>query len=98
MTELPILSMEAVESAYYLRMNALDRPGVLADISRILAELGISIEAIRQREPGEGEQHVPVVILTQRVVERSVNEAIQRIQELSSIQGEVVLLRMETLS
>ena len=98
MTELPILPMEAVESAYYLRMNALDRPGVLADISRILAELGISIEAIRQREPGEGEQHVPVVILTQRVVERSVNEAIQRIQELASIQGEVILLRMETLS
>jgi homoserine dehydrogenase len=98
MTELPILPMEAVESAYYLRMNALDRPGVLADISRILAELGISIEAIRQREPAEGEAHVPVVILTQRVIERSVNDAIERIQALPSIRGEVVLLRMETLS
>ncbi len=98
LSSVSVLSMEQVETAYYLRINALDKPGVLADITRILADLGISIEAIRQREPAEGEQHLPIIMLTQRVRERAVNEAIAGIEALDSVKGAVVRLRMETLS
>ncbi|MGQ0658892.1 MAG: homoserine dehydrogenase [Chromatiales bacterium] len=98
MSDVSVLPMEQVESAYYLRMNALDKPGVLADITRILADLGISIEAIRQREPAEGELHVPIIMLTQRVRERAVSDAIARIEALDSVRGAVVRLRMETLA
>ena len=98
MSDVMVLPMEKIQTAYYLRINALDKPGVLADITRILADLGISIEAIRQREPTEGEQHVPIIMLTQRVQERSINEAIKRIEALMSIKGQVVRIRMETLN
>jgi homoserine dehydrogenase len=97
-TELPILAMDRVESAYYLRITALDRPGVLADISRILADRNISIEAIQQQEPVEGQQHVPVIILTQRVIERSVNEAIRHMETLQSVKSPIVRLRVEALA
>jgi homoserine dehydrogenase len=98
LADVSVVPMEQVETACYLRMNALDKPGVLADITRIFADLGISIEAIRQPEPLEGEQHVPVVLLTHQVRERAVNDAIRRIEALESIKGTVVRLRMETLS
>jgi homoserine dehydrogenase len=98
MSDVAVLTMDQVETAYYLRINALDKPGVLADITRILADSSISIEAIRQREPVEGEQHVPIILLTQRVREVAVNAAIARIEALSSVKGAVVRLRMETLS
>jgi homoserine dehydrogenase len=98
MTEVPILTMDKIESAYYLRITALDRPGVLADISRILADRNISIEAIQQQEPVEGQQHVPVIILTQRVIERSINEAINHMESLQSVKGPIIRLRMESLA
>ena len=96
--EVPILAMDQIESAYYLRITALDRPGVLADISRILADRNISIEAIQQPEPVEGQRHVPVIILTQRVIEHSINEAIKHMESLQSVQGHIVRLRVETLA
>ena len=92
------MPMEAVQTAYYLRLAALDQPGVMARIASILGEQGISIEAIKQKEPEEGQTHVPLVMLTHRVIERQMNEAIARIEALDSVQGEVTRIRMETLS
>ena len=97
MSTTPILSMDDVESAYYLRLRAVDRPGVLADVTRICADLSISIDAIFQKEAGEGEDQVDVVILTHVVVEKNVNEAIRRIEALSTIPTPIVRIRLEEL-
>jgi homoserine dehydrogenase len=98
LADTPVLSMEQVETAYYLRLSARDQPGVMARIASILGEQGISIEAIQQKEPGEGETHVPLVMLTHRVLEGRMNEAIARIEALDSVAGQVVRIRMETLA
>ena len=92
-----VLPIEEVETAYYLRMRAQDRAGVLAEITRILGDLDISIEAILQKEPEAGAATVPVIFLTQRVLEKNMNEAIRHIQELEYIDGEVTRIRVETL-
>ena len=97
MSDAPILAMEDVETGYYLRLRALDRPGVLADVTRICAELSISIDAIFQKEAGEGEDQVDVVILTHVAPERSVNEAMRRIEALPTIPAPVVRIRLEEL-
>ena len=97
LSDMPILSMEDVETAYYLRLQATDRPGVLAKVTSILGESGISIEAILQKEPNEGESHVPVIFLTQRVLERNMNQALEKIAGLNEINGEVMRIRVETL-
>jgi len=93
----PILAMEDIESGYYLRLRALDRPGVLADVTRICADLSISIDAIFQKEAGEGEDQVDVVILTHVTAERNINAAIARIQALQTIPAPVVRIRLEEL-
>lgn len=98
LSDLPILSMEDVETAYYLRLQAQDKPGVLADVTRILGDLGISIEAILQKEPQAEEREVSVIILTHRVLERQMNTAIARIEALDSIGGKVVRIRLEPLN
>ena len=98
LSNFPILPMEEVETAYYLRMQATDRPGVLADVTRILADHSISIEAILQKEPVAGMSSVSVIILTQRVLERQMNQAVARIQALDTISGEVTRIRLEQLS
>jgi homoserine dehydrogenase len=98
LSDFPILPMEEVETAYYLRMQATDRPGVLADVTRILADHSISIEAILQKEPVTGMSSVSVIILTQRVLERQMNQAVARIQALDTISGEVTRIRLEQLS
>ena len=98
LAELPILPMEQVETAYYLRITALDQPGVMARIAGILGEEGISIEAIQQKEPAEGDTHVPLVMLSHRVLEGRMNQAIARIESLESVKGAVVRIRMETLA
>ncbi len=98
LADTPMLSMDAVETAYYLRLTALDEPGVMARIASILGEHGISIEAIQQKEPGEGETHVPLVMLTHRVLEGRMNQAIAEIEALGSVQGNVMRIRMETLA
>ncbi|MHB8729197.1 MAG: homoserine dehydrogenase [Sulfuricaulis sp.] len=98
LTDTPILPIEEVETSYYLRLHALDRPGVLADVTRILADQQISIEAILQKEPSIGEDTVPVIILTQRVKEKNMNEAIKRLEKLSSIKRQVARIRLEHLN
>ncbi len=97
LTDLPILPMDEVETAYYLRLRALDKPGVLADITRILADLEISIDAMLQREPEEGEDQTDIVLLTHVAREKAVNAAIAKIEGLPSIAGKVMRIRMEEL-
>jgi homoserine dehydrogenase len=97
MADLPILPIDAVRSAYYLRLQAVDRPGVLADVTRILGDLGISIEALLQKEPAEGASDLPVIILTHRVQERDMDQAIARIEALETITEPVTRLRVEYL-
>lgn len=93
----PVLPMGEVRTAYYLRMRAFDRPGVLADITRILADLEISIDAMVQKEPEEGENQVDIIMLTHETLEKYILEAIGRIEALPTIAGSVTRLRLETL-
>ncbi|MCL4688026.1 MAG: homoserine dehydrogenase [Burkholderiales bacterium] len=97
LSDVPILPMAEVETAYYLRLRALDRPGVLADVTRICADRAISIDAIFQKEAGEGEEQVDVVILTHVARERDVNAAIAAIEALPTIPVPVVRIRLEEL-
>jgi len=96
-SDIPILPIEDVETAYYLRLSAEDKPGVLADVTRILANHNISIEAVIQKELPDGESYLPVIMLTQKVQERKLNDAIQQIEALSAINGPVKRIRLETL-
>ncbi|MDP2432122.1 MAG: homoserine dehydrogenase [Pseudomonadota bacterium] len=98
LSDLPILPLEEVETACYLRLRALDKPGVLADVTRILADLNISIEAMIQNEPAEGEEQADVVLLTHVAREKDINAAIHKIETLASIHGKVTRIRMEALN
>ena len=97
LTDLPFLPMGDVETSYYLRMRVDDRPGVLADITRILADREISIDAMIQKEPSEGEDQTDIILLTHKSVERSVDDAISRIEALPTVRGKVVRIRLEDL-
>ncbi len=97
LVDLPILPIEQVETAYYLRMRAADRPGVLAEVTRILGDEGISIEAMLQKEPPAEEEGATIIMLTQRVVEANMDRAIGRIQGLDSILSDVIRIRVESL-
>ena len=94
----PILPMGEVETSYYLRLRVLDRPGVLADIARILADGEISIEAMVQKEPNEGEDQVDIIMLTHLTVEKNVDAAILRIEALPVVTGKVTRIRLEELN
>ena len=96
--DIPILPMEEVVTSYYLRLQALDRPGVLADITCILAELEISIDAMVQKEPKKNEEQVDIIVLTHLSVEKNINAAIAKIEELPSVMGEITRIRLEELS
>ncbi len=93
----PILSMDEVETAYYLRMQALDKPGVMARVASILGEQQISIEAIIQKEPLEDSQFANIIMLTHRVQEKQMNQALAKIESLDTIDGRVTRIRLETL-
>jgi homoserine dehydrogenase len=93
----PILPMADVLTSCYLRMRVLDRPGVLADIARALADRGVSIEAMVQKEPAAGEASVDIIMLTHPTIERAVDEAISVIEALAAVQGTVTRLRREPL-
>ncbi|CAA6815656.1 MAG: Homoserine dehydrogenase (EC [uncultured Thiotrichaceae bacterium] len=97
LADTPILSIDDVETAFYLRMRAADRPGVLADVTRILGDRDISIEAFIQKEPAAGEQDVDIIMLTQRVREGNMNEAIATIEALDTIDGNIARIRVESL-
>jgi homoserine dehydrogenase len=93
----PILPIGEVETSYYLRMRVLDKPGVLARITRILADSRISIDAMVQKEPGEGEKRVDIVMLTHRAIEKDVDAAMARIERLPTVVGRVTRIRLEEL-
>jgi homoserine dehydrogenase len=97
MSSLKVLPMEEVVTSYYLRMQVQDRPGVLADITRILADGSISIDAMVQREPAEGEQQVDIIMLTHQTKEKAVNTAIAKIEKLPVVTGKVTRIRLEEL-
>jgi homoserine dehydrogenase len=92
-----ILPMAEVTTSYYLRMRVLDRPGVLADITRILADRTISIDAMIQREPEEGEEQVDIIMLTHRTQEKNVDAAIAAIGALPVVTGAITRIRLEEL-
>lgn len=93
----PILPIDEVESANYLRMSAEDKPGVLSKIATILSDAGISIEAMIQKEASEGESTVPLILLTNIVQEKKLAAAIRSIESLNSISGAVQRIRVEAL-
>jgi len=94
----PILPIEAVVTSFYLRLVVADEAGVLARITGILAEHGISIDAVLQRESGEGEDQTDVIILTHDTVEGEMNKAIAQMQALPTVRAPIVRIRKEELS
>ena len=97
LSSVPILPITEVETSYYLRMRVCDRPGVLADITRVLADSSISIDAMVQKEPSAGEEQVDIIMLTHLTVEKSINVAIAKIEKLPVVVGSVTRIRMEQL-
>jgi homoserine dehydrogenase len=97
LSDTPILPMEEVETSYYLRLRVFDRPGVLADVARILADHTISIDAMVQKEPAEGEDQADIVLLTHRTIEKHTNAAIARIEALPTVSGKITRIRLEEL-
>ena len=98
MTNIDILPMSEITTSYYLRMHVADQPGVLADLTRILAERGISIDAMLQKEPAEGETHTDIIMLTHQTQEKNVTAAIEKMEALNSVVGTVTKIRLENLS
>ena len=94
----PILPIEQCESAYYLRIQAQDHPGVLAQVASIMSERGINIESIMQLEAEEQAGLVPMILVTHRVQEQLINEAVTELEKLDSISGAVVRIRVEQLA
>ncbi len=95
--DIPVLNSESFKTSYYLRLNAEDKPGVLADVTRILADHNISIEAIIQKEPLRDETAIPIILLTQVTLEKEMNAAIAEIEALKTVTGKVNRIRLETL-
>ncbi|WP_346840202.1 homoserine dehydrogenase [Microbulbifer sp. SAOS-129_SWC] len=92
-----VLPMDEVVTSYYLRISAHDKPGVMSQVARICSDEGISIEALIQHEPADGEALVPVVILTSRAKEARLREAVAQIEALDTVEGSVVRIRVEPL-
>lgn len=98
MDALPVLPMEEIRSAYYLRIHAFDRPGVLAKIASVLSRHGINIESIMQKESEFQDGRIPVIILTHAVRERQMNQAIGDLEALPDVDGRVVRIRAENFN
>jgi homoserine dehydrogenase len=98
MADTPILPMSEITTSYYLRMRVADRPGVLADVTRILADSGISIDAMLQKEPAEGEKQTDIIMLTHQTQEKNIDVAIAGIEALSTVVGKLTRIRLEALS
>ncbi|MDO9011970.1 MAG: homoserine dehydrogenase [Gallionella sp.] len=97
MVDLPMLSMDEVTTSYYLRLRVADKTGVLADITRILADEQISIDAVIQKEPADNETEADLILLTHQTREKCINAAIVKIEALGVVAGHVTKLRMEEL-
>ena len=97
LADTPILPMSEIITSYYLRLRVADQPGVLADITRILADASISIDAMLQKEPDEGETQTDIILLTHQTQEKNINAAIAAIEALNTVDGKVTRLRLEQL-
>ncbi len=95
--DLPVVAIDDVETAFYIRLKATDKPGVMAAITKILADLKISIDAMIQKEPATDTNEADIVILTHATLEKNMNLAIDEIESLPAVVGEIVKIRMETL-
>lgn len=93
-----VMPIGDITTSYYLRLNVADQAGVLADITRILADKDISIDALLQKEAAEGQQNTDLIILTHQTQEKHMLSAIERIEQLSTVLGSVVKIRLEELS
>ena len=98
LSDLTVLPIAEVHTSYYLRMRVEDKPGVLADVTKILAGFAISIDAMLQKEPGEGESKTDIIMLTHQTQEKNIDAAIAQIEALASVSGKVTKLRLEELS
>jgi homoserine dehydrogenase len=95
--DIPVLPVTQISTAYYLRMRVDDIPGVMADITRIMGESDISIEAILQKEPESGAPQATIIMLTQKIRELQMDKAIEKIRQLDTVHGEIHRIRVETL-
>ena len=98
MSDIPVLPMSEVTTSYYLRVCVADQLGVLADITRVLADATISIDAMLQKEPEEGTTHTDIILLTHQTQEKNVDAAIARIEALPTVQGRITRIRLEQLA
>jgi homoserine dehydrogenase len=95
--EQPLMGIEEVETGFYIRFSALDKPGVLSNVTKIMADAGISIESIIQRDQPAGESYVNVIILTNVTKEKCLDEAVEHIEQLETVRGPVNFIRVEYL-
>ncbi len=98
LSSLPILPMAQVVTSYYLRLRVADQAGVLAKVTGILAQADISIDAVLQREAGEGENQTDLIILTHDCAEQRMNQAMAEMQQLSTVLGPITRIRKEELN
>ena len=98
MTDIKILPMVDITTSYYLRMHVTDQPGVLADVTRILADSSISIDAMMQKEPADGETRTDIIMLTHKTQERNIEVAISKMESLATVVGTVTKIRLEELN
>jgi homoserine dehydrogenase len=98
MTNIAILPMSEITTSYYLRMTVTDQPGVMADLTRILADATISIDAMLQKEPADGETRTDIIFLTHQTQEKNVTAAIAKMEGLDTVCGSVTKIRLENLS
>ncbi len=98
LSDIPVISMDDVETSYYLRMQVVDKPGVMAEITRILADNHISISAMIQKEASDDSKEVSIIMLTHITFEKSINAAIKRIESLPVVTQQVFRIRIEELN
>jgi homoserine dehydrogenase len=98
MTDVQVLPMSEIRSSYYLRVYVKDQLGVMADLTRILADAGISIDAVLQKEPGELQTRTDIIIVTHVTREKFVDAAIAKFEKLEAVVGKVTRIRLESLS
>jgi homoserine dehydrogenase len=98
MTDVAILPMSEITTSYYLRVYVKDQLGVMADLTRILADARISIDAVLQKEPAEGETLIDIIMLTHQTQEKNIDAAILKIEALGAVVGKVTRIRLESLS
>ena len=98
MSDASVLPMSEVVTSYYLRLRVADQAGVLAKVTGLLADAGISIDAVLQREAGEGEKHTDLIILTHDIREGTMNEVLAKMQALPTVLEPIVRIRKEELA